>query len=82
MERLGDIVDQDPELGDLKTSQIAMPPIQGAVRFEMCKFRFGSSGPFQMDGVKLRNSGWQFCGHRGPERQRQEHLDEAAATAV
>ena len=63
MERLGDIVDQNPELGRAEdVGQIAMPPIQGAVRFEDVQFRFGSSGPFQVDGVNLEIPAGNFVG--------------------
>jgi HlyB family type I secretion system ABC transporter len=63
MERLADIVDQNPELGRAEdVGQIAMPPIQGSVRFEDVQFRFGSSGPFQVDGVNLDIPAGSFVG--------------------
>lgn len=63
MERLGDVLDQNPELSseeDLK--QIALPAIQGAIRFENVKFRFGKSGPFQVDNVSFSITEGQFVG--------------------
>ena len=41
MERLGDVLDQNPELSsEDDINQIALPPIEGAIRFEDVKFRF------------------------------------------
>ena len=63
MERLGDVLDQNPELSsedDLQ--QIALPPIQGSIRFEDVKFRFGKSGPFQVDNVSFTLEKGQFVG--------------------
>lgn len=63
MERLGDIIDQNPELGKAEdVGQIAMPPIQGTVRFEDVRFRFSSEGPFQVDGVNLEIKTGSFVG--------------------
>ena len=63
MERLSDILDQNPELGQAEEiGQIAMPSIQGAVRFEDVRFRFGSSGPYQVDGVSLEIPQGSFVG--------------------
>ena len=63
MERLSDIIDQNPELaqgGDIE--QIALPPIEGAVRFEDVKFRFGDKGPHQVDRVSLSIDVGSFVG--------------------
>lgn len=63
MERLSDIIDQNPEFeqsGDAE--QIALPPIQGAVRFEDVKFRFGDKGPHQVDRVSLSIETGSFVG--------------------
>tara|TARA_Y100001933_G_scaffold257150_1_gene302974 strand:- start:624 stop:2054 length:1431 start_codon:yes stop_codon:yes gene_type:complete len=55
MERLSDILDQSPELNDEQSiNQIPMPVLKGAVRFENVKFRFGRSGPYQLNGVSLQ----------------------------
>ena len=46
MERLSDIIDQNPELNNAEEiGQISLPAIKGDVRFESIKFRFGTSGP-------------------------------------
>ena len=45
MERLSDILDQNAELNrEDDVNQIAMPPIQGNIRFEDVNFRFGDKG--------------------------------------
>ncbi|AII46646.1 hypothetical protein KR49_09350 [Synechococcus sp. KORDI-49] len=63
MERLSDILDQNPELAradDL--DQIAMPAIAGEVRFEKVSFRFGRSGPYQVEDVSVRIVPGSFVG--------------------
>ena len=41
MERLSDILDQNPELSSQdEIGQISMPPIEGSIRFEEVRFRF------------------------------------------
>ena len=63
MERLSDIIDQNPELGQAADAeQIALPSIQGAVRFEDVKFRFGDKGPYQVDRVSLSIETGSFVG--------------------
>ena len=59
MERLSDILDQNPELNNSSSfEQIPMPIIKGAVRFEDVKFRFADKGPYQLNRVNLSiNSG-------------------------
>ena len=63
MERLSDILDQNPELsrGD-DIDQIAMPPILGDIRFEDVQFRFGSKGPYQVNRVNLAIEAGSFVG--------------------
>lgn len=62
MERLADIVDQVPEAGEQDADQISLPPIQGQVRFENLRFRFGNQGPHQIEGVNLEIPGGSFIG--------------------
>jgi len=62
MERLSDIVDQPSEAHDDDAEQIALPPIRGEVRVEALKFRFGTSGPYQIDGVDLAIPEGSFTG--------------------
>ena len=63
MERLSDILDQNPELSrEEDIDQIAMPPIKGDIRFEDVYFRFGSKGPYQVNRVSLSIHAGQFVG--------------------
>lgn len=63
MERLSDIIDQRPELGNKESSdQISMPVIKGSVRFEDVRFRFGESGPYQVDSVSVDIEAGNFVG--------------------
>ena len=63
MERISDIIDQNPELNTTQElDQIPLPPITGDIRFENVKFRFGSVGPYQVDGVSTSISEGQFVG--------------------
>ena len=63
MERLSDILDQNPELArEDDIDQIVMPSINGDIRFEDVKFRFGSRGPFQVDRVSLSIDAGSFVG--------------------
>ena len=62
MERLGDIVDQVPEAGERDADQISLPPIKGSVNFDALKFRFGTQGPMQIDGVDLSVEAGSFIG--------------------
>ncbi len=62
MERLADIVDQVPEAGERDADQISLPPIKGNVSFDTLKFRFGTQGPMQIDGVDLSVEAGSFIG--------------------
>jgi ATP-binding cassette subfamily B protein len=63
MERLGDIIDQNPELQNAEEiGQIALPSIQGHVRFEHVSFRFGTAGPYQLDDVSVEIPTGSFVG--------------------
>lgn len=63
MERLGDILDQTPELSPKEAiDQIPLPPIIGDIRFEDVSFRFGKTGPYQVDKVSLSISAGSFVG--------------------
>ena len=63
MERLGDIVDQNPELNSASDSeQIALPPIQGDIRFEDIDFRFGKQGPKQLNNINVSINKGSFVG--------------------
>ena len=63
MERISDIIDQNPELSTAEdASQIALPPIKGDIRFENVCFRFGENGPYQVDDVSLAINAGSFVG--------------------
>lgn len=63
MERLGDIVDQNPELNSsLDSNQISLPPIKGDIRFEDIDFRFGKQGPKQLNNVSVTIDKGSFVG--------------------
>ena len=62
MERLADIVDQTSEVDAEDAEQIALPPIRGEVKVESLKFRFGKSGPYQIDGIDLTIPSGSFVG--------------------
>ena len=63
MERLSDILDQNPELSNQdEVGQISMPSIEGNIRFEDVRFRFGKKGPYQVDRVNLSISASSFVG--------------------
>ena len=63
MERLSDILDQNPELSSQdEIGQISMPPIEGSIRFEGVRFRFGTKGPYQVDSVDLAIASGSFVG--------------------
>ena len=63
MERVADIVDQNPELSRAdELSQIPLPTINGNIRFENVRFRFGEKGPYQVDDVSVSIEQGQFVG--------------------
>jgi len=64
-ERLGDIINQQPEATDESAGQIALPPIEGDVRYDGVSFRFASSGPLNLDTVDLHIQPGQFVGVAG-----------------
>ena len=51
LERLSDIVDTPQEQEEADRSNIMMPAIQGAVKFENVSFGFSQSGPLQLSNV-------------------------------
>lgn len=62
MERLSDIVDQIPEAGENDDEKISLPSINGNIEFKDVKFRFGKTGPMQIDGVSLSVKPGSFVG--------------------
>lgn len=62
IERLSDIVDASPEADEIDRLNIPMPPIQGAVKFENVSFRFGTTGPMQLNNVNIEFPSGVFVG--------------------
>ncbi len=62
MERLGDILNQVGEQTIEETAQVALPPIEGNIEYEDVSFRFGESGPNQIDNVSLDIKAGEFVG--------------------
>jgi len=63
MERLSDIVDQNPESQNSEeVAQISLPPINGNVRFENVTFRFAAEGPYQLEDVTVDIVSGSFVG--------------------
>ncbi len=63
MERVADIIDQNPELSRAdELNQIPLPTIKGNIRFENVRFRFGESGPYQVEDVSLKINEGEFVG--------------------
>lgn len=63
-ERLGDIINQQPE-SSIEDGQIALPPIAGEVRYDNLSFRFNTTGPLNLDNVDLNIQPGQFVGIAG-----------------
>lgn len=62
LERLSDIIDSAPEADELDRRNIPMPQIQGQVKFDDVSFRFGNSGPYQLNNVTLEFPSGSFIG--------------------
>ena len=82
MERLSDIIDQNPELNNNnELGQISLPPIAGDVRFENISFRFGETGPYQLEDVNVEIKAGS-CWHCRTEWKRKKYSNEIAATSI
>ena len=62
MERLGDILNQVAEQTAEETAQVALPPIEGRIEYEGVSFRFGETGPYQIENVDLKVNAGEFIG--------------------
>ncbi|MEM8637402.1 MAG: peptidase domain-containing ABC transporter [Cyanobacteria bacterium P01_G01_bin.54] len=62
LERLSDIVDHPQEAEADARGNLPMPLIQGAIAYDQVSFRFGNSGPLQLDNVSLEIPTGAFVG--------------------
>jgi ATP-binding cassette, subfamily B, bacterial HlyB/CyaB len=62
LERLADILDHPQEVSVEDRSNIPLPPIQGAVRYEDVSFSFKENGPLQLQHVHLEVAPGTFVG--------------------
>lgn len=62
LERLSDIIDAAPEADEADRRNIPMPQIRGDVKFDDVSFRFGTTGPYQLNNVTLEFSAGSFVG--------------------
>lgn len=62
IERLSDVLDASPEADEANRSNITMPPIEGAVKYEELSFRFNPNGPLQLVNVNLEFPVGTFVG--------------------
>jgi ATP-binding cassette subfamily B protein len=62
IERLSDIVDSAPEATEIDRQNIPMPLIQGTITYDDVSFRFGTSGPWQLNNVNLEFPRGSFIG--------------------
>jgi HlyB family type I secretion system ABC transporter len=61
LERLSDILDTPPEVDEEDRTNIPMPFIQGAIRYEDVSFSY-TNGPLQLDQVSLEISSGELIG--------------------
>ncbi|MEW6491820.1 MAG: peptidase domain-containing ABC transporter [Cyanobacteriota bacterium] len=62
LERLSDIVDSPQEADETDRYNIALPPVQGMVKYENVSFRFGTSGPLQLNNINIEIPAGTFVG--------------------
>ena len=62
VERLGDVVNQPLETGDLEEANIAMPEITGKLSFDQVSFGYSTTGRPQLAGVSLEIPAGSFTG--------------------
>jgi ATP-binding cassette, subfamily B, bacterial HlyB/CyaB len=62
IERLSDIIDAEQEVPESNRTNIPMPEIDGAVKFEDLSFRFNTTGPLQLANINLEFPAGSFVG--------------------
>lgn len=62
LERISDILDTPQESDETERNNIPMPEIQGRVKYENVSFRFGTTGPYQLNNINLEFEPGEFVG--------------------
>ena len=62
LERLSDIVDSPQEADETDRYNITLPPVQGTVKYEDVSFRFGTTGPLQLNNINIEIPAGTFVG--------------------
>ncbi|WP_019498397.1 peptidase domain-containing ABC transporter [Pseudanabaena sp. PCC 6802] len=62
IERLSDIIDAEQEVPESDRTNIPMPEIDGAVKFEDVSFRFTTTGPLQLANINVDFPAGSFVG--------------------
>ena len=62
LERLSDIVDTPQEADETDRFNIALPTVQGTVKYENISFRFAATGPLQLSNVNIEIPAGTFVG--------------------
>ena len=62
LERLSDIVDTPQEADENDRYNIALPTVQGTVKYENISFRFAPSGPLQLSNINIEIPAGTFVG--------------------
>jgi ATP-binding cassette subfamily B protein len=62
LERLSDIVDSPQEADETDRYNIALPPVEGTVKYEDVSFRFGTTGPLQLNNINIEIPAGTFVG--------------------
>lgn len=62
LERLADVVDTPEESGEADRTNVQLPPIKGAVRFEETSFAFGVGQPLVLKNINLDVEQGSFIG--------------------
>lgn len=62
LERLSDILDSPQETDEKDINNIALPTVEGTVKYENVSFRFAASGPLQLSNINIDIPAGKFVG--------------------
>lgn len=62
LERLSDILDSPQETDEKDINNIALPTVEGTVKYENVSFRFAASGPLQLSNINIDIPVGKFVG--------------------